>query len=207
MDHPHKTAFFEIQSSNDVLIEILNRSERLGLKSWAVGAGFLQQSVWNSFHKRPLLENIKDVDWVYFDDADLSEDAEANVAWQVQALMSDVPLRFDVKNQARVHLWYERKFGSKIEKYRDLTHALSTWPTTSTAIGVSQVEGVINTIAPFGFSDLMNMYVRPNKVQVTQTIYEQKVARWKRCWPMIHVESWDETQSAPFESHPTINEL
>jgi len=32
--------------------------------------------------------------------------------------------------------------------------------------------------------------VRPNKAQITQEIYEAKVARWRSCWPALTITDW-----------------
>jgi hypothetical protein len=39
----------------------------------------------------------------------------------------------DVKNEARVHLWYERRFGRHLEPYRSTGDAIATWPTTASS--------------------------------------------------------------------------
>src|SRR6516165_8148844 len=49
---------------------------------------------------------------VYFDVGDLSADREMRQATRVRNLLADIPIWIDTKNQARVHLWYESKFGS-----------------------------------------------------------------------------------------------
>lgn len=182
--------FFEVQKHNEVMSEILEKSESLNIPQWAVGAGFLQQSLWNVFHERPLLENIKDVDWVYYNPNDLSEQSENLVSEKVRETFGHIPLKFDVKNQARVHLWYEKKFGYTIPPYCNLEHAITTWPTTATTVALYQVEGEIKWIAPFGFKDLVTMQIRPNKVQITKEIYEAKVTRWKKHWNKMIAEPW-----------------
>jgi hypothetical protein len=78
----------------------------------------------------------------------------------------DIPLEFDVKNQARVHLWYEKKFGYPIQPYRSVEAAINTWPTTATAIAARIDECGYKICAPFGLNDLLGMIVRPNKTQI-----------------------------------------
>lgn len=186
----YRLLFLELQKQNVVLAEILQRSEKLGVRSWAVGAGFLQQSTWNVLHGRPMCENIKDIDWVYFDDTDLSESAEAAVIARVSVALGLLPLPLDIKNQARVHVWYEEKFGYAIEPYVSLEDAIGSWPTTSTAVAMTSQEDQIEVIAPFGLEDLMTMTVRPNKRQITADIYRAKLARWRQHWPLCSVVEW-----------------
>jgi len=100
-------------------------------------------------------------------------------------------LKFDVKNQARVHLWYASKFGYETPPYPSIEAAISTWPTTATTVAVSKVNGKTHLIAPFGIEDLMSHTVRPNKAQITEEIYLSKVVRWKKHWPFLKILPWD----------------
>ncbi|GAA3278965.1 hypothetical protein GCM10010469_63300 [Streptomyces labedae] len=47
-------------SRNDTLLEVLRRTETLGLPGWYVTAGCLFQTVWNVVTGRPPGEGIKD---------------------------------------------------------------------------------------------------------------------------------------------------
>ncbi len=71
--------FWSLAHQSQTLKKILNRSEELGIPNWHFGAGFLAQTIWNlrSGH----LENqfINDVDWVYFDSDDLSNESETKI--------------------------------------------------------------------------------------------------------------------------------
>jgi uncharacterized protein len=98
----------------------------------------------------------------------------------------------DVKNEARVHVWYRQKFGYAIPPYRSSAAAIATFPTTATSIGVRWRNGQLECCAPFGVGDLFGLIVRPNKVQITPVIYEAKVARWRREWPQLAFLRWDD---------------
>jgi hypothetical protein len=54
---------------------------------------------------------IKDYDVFYFDDEDLSWEAEDTVIQRSKVLFEDLDVAIEIKNQARVHLWYEQRFG------------------------------------------------------------------------------------------------
>ena len=101
-------------------------------------------------------------------------------------------MTFDVKNEARVHLWYEAKFGYAIEPYRSTEAAIATFPTTAAAIGVRVAGGRFEVSAPIGLAELNNLIVRPNKAQITAEIYQAKVARWRALWPDLDIRPWDE---------------
>jgi len=44
--------------------------------------------------------------------------------------------------------------------------------------------------APFGLADLFAMVVRPNTTLIPRSVYEAKVARWRRIWPHLTVLPW-----------------
>ena len=182
--------FKKIILSNNLILEILRRVEKLNLPIWYLGAGCITQTVWNHFHKYDLNKNISDYDLVYFDNNDLSYEAEDNIIEKVKAEFKDIQVDIDVKNQARVHLWYKEHFGYSIQPYKNIEEAIDTWPTTATSIGVKIINKEFVYYAPFGLNDIINMTARPNKVQITKEIYEKKVGRWKKCWPELKVVEW-----------------
>lgn len=156
---------------------------------WLSGSA-IAQARWNEAFGLPATHGIADVDLVYFDASDLSEEVEAAQAARVARIFADMPVRIDLKNQARVHLWYERRFGYAIEPYRSAAEAIGTFPTSSAAIGVRPSADGLDMIAPFGLADLLAPIVRPNRAQITQAIYEAKLARWKALWPDLEAAEW-----------------
>lgn len=102
---------------------------------------------------------ISDIDLVYSDDNDLSEETEAGHATRVRALFADLGLRIDVKNEARVHLWHAGKFGNVLAPYTSTEDAITTFPTTAMAIGVQPRPDGLHFFAPCGLSDLLGLIV------------------------------------------------
>ena len=100
--------------------------------------------------------------------------------------------KLDVKNEARIHLWYEECFGYAIKPYISSADAIATFPTTATAVGVRRIHGKFECCAPFGLDDLFGLVVRPNKRQITRDIYEAKVDRWRSIWPRLIFLPWEE---------------
>jgi len=181
-----------IVAASPLLTSILNRWGDVGLPNAWLSGSVIAQTAWNAAFGRSPEYGLADIDIVYFDPADLSEEGEARQADRIRALFSDLPLWIDAKNEARVHLWYEAKFGYAITPYRSSEHAISTFPTTAGAVGIRPSIAGLSIIAPFGLSDLVNCTVRPNKVQITQAIYEAKVSRWRRCWPELTIMEWQD---------------
>ncbi len=180
----------EIVQLNPVLKKVFDQAPDLGLESYYVGAGCIAQSVWNYVSGFPADRGISDIDFVYYD-PNLSYDKENEVIVRVQALYRGIPIQMDVKNQARVHLWYERHFGYPIEPYGSVEAAINTWPTTATAVGIRRhADGEWHVYAPYGLNDLFGLIVRPNKTQITKEIYERKTARWAQIWPQLTIIPW-----------------
>ncbi len=176
--------------ANPILVEVLEGWDDIALpNSWVV-AGAVVQTYWNTVHEFPPLHGISDIDLIYFDPDDLSETSEAHHAARIAELFSDSEVRFDVKNEARVHLWYEAKFGYSIEPYPSSESAIDTFPTTAGCIGIRPQGDALEAYATFGFSDLLNLVVRPNRRQITRQIYAAKTARWRQLWPLIEVFDW-----------------
>ena len=171
---------------------ILEEWDRLGLPDCWLAAGAISQTVWNNRFHLPAAHGISDIDIVYFDRDDLSEESEAQHAARIRDQFACIPAWIDVKNEARVHVWYEAKFGYRIQPYTSTIDAITTFPTTATAVGITQVDGIFSVEAPYGIDDLMNGIVRPNKKQITRDIYDTKVTRWTSVWPSLCIINWDE---------------
>ena len=89
-------------------------------------------------------------------------------------MFKDLKVKAEIRNEARVHLWYKDRFGKPLSfldsfgnvsgTYKSVEDAISTWPTTATSIGVRLgAYGKFEVYAPFGPNDLLDMIVRPNK--------------------------------------------
>lgn len=187
-----EATFFEAAVlESPLLAAVLTSWREVALPNAWMVAGAVAQTFWNRAHDFQPAFGIKDIDIVYHDAADLSEDAEIKNSWRISRTFSDLPLRFDVKNEARIHLWYEDKFGYPIKPYKSTEAAIATFPTTATAIGVRPSGDGLEVCAPFGLNDLLNLTLRPNKVQITPAIYRAKTARWTALWPKLKVIDWE----------------
>lgn len=187
-----KRLLASILAQSPALSEILAEAPGLGLSDYYVGAGAIAQTVWNHLLNRPPLYGISDVDFVYFDPSDLGYAAEDAVIRRVKSRFQHLPLELDVKNQARVHLWYESRFGYPVPPYRSLEGAIDTWPATATAVGVRRAGAELTIYAPFGLDDLFGLVVRANKARITREIYEKKCAKWRAKWPELTIIPWED---------------
>ena len=93
-----------------------------------------------------------------------------------------------IRNQARVHLWYEQKFGVPCPPHDSAEAAIDTFEATTACLGVRLLSGGRRrTYAPHGFADVFNLVARPNPVLAPREVYEAKIARWRRQWPSLTV--------------------
>jgi hypothetical protein len=179
-----------ILSRQPVVAALLERVPSLGLPGWYLGAGSVAQTVWNALHGFELTFGIADYDLAYFDPGDLTAEAEHDAERRARLLLTEFAEKVDVTNEARVHLWYEQRFGQPIAPYQSTEAAIATWPTTATSIGVRPGRAGLEVCAPFGLADLFSMVVRPNKRLVSREVYEAKAARWVQRWPRLTVVEW-----------------
>jgi hypothetical protein len=155
-----------------------------------VGAGIIFQNVWNVIHDYELNTYIKDIDVLYWDENDLSWESENRYIHLMTQSCSDISIPFDIKNIARVHLWYEDRFGIPKAQYCSVQESISTWPVLGACMAMRIRQGRLEFISSHGFQDMFSLRVRPNKVLVNQTIYEDKAIKWKEQWPKLSVENW-----------------
>jgi hypothetical protein len=185
-----ESLLIKIIQMNPALMTVYSRVHDLELGDYYIGAGCITQTVWNHLCGNDLQYGISDMDIIYYDD-DLSYGKENKLVESAVEMFRDLPIQIDLKNQARVHLWYEEHFGYPIEPYLTLEESINTWPTTATALGVRQnMNEEWEVYAPFGLDDLFGMIVRPNKAQITEQTYDKKVRKWTRKWPQLQVVPW-----------------
>jgi len=187
-----KNLLLSIVSKNDVLLEILIKTQLLGLKNYYIGAGCICQTVWNYQNDKDLMYGISDIDFVYFDDSDISYEAEDFVIKKVKQQFLHLPVDIDVKNQARVHLWYKARYGYDIKPYTSLEEAINTCPTTATSVGIRMVDKDLLVYAPFGLNDMFGQVIRANKTQITKDTYITKCQKWIAKWPTLKIIDWEE---------------
>ncbi|MEA5050067.1 MAG: nucleotidyltransferase family protein [Oscillospiraceae bacterium] len=180
---------FSIISKSPALFSVFEGAQELGLGEYYIGGGCLCQTVWNYQNGFDPLHGVSDIDLAYFD-ADTSADKEDRTAQTVREHFPKLTLRIDIKNQARVHLWYKRSFGYEIQPYRSLEDAVSTWPTTASAVGARMEAEQLIVCAPFGLNDLFGQTVRANKTQITPEIYRKKCEKWCAQWSTLRVIPW-----------------
>ena len=99
----------------------------------------------------------------------------------------------EIRNEARVHLWYADRFGIPAPPFRDCADAIDSFAAVCCCYGVTvDADGRPRVYAPHGYDDLFSMVVRPNKRLAPRHVYEAKTARWQQQWPELTVLPWDD---------------
>jgi hypothetical protein len=193
MDIAQEDRLREIVRATPTTWEVLRTVRGLDLPDWMIFSGAVYQPVWNALTGRDPAYGIKDYDVAYHDDSDTSYEAEDVVIKRVAAAFSP-PLRdlVEVRNQARVHLWFEKKFGAD-EPYpplEDSAAALKRFVATAFCVGVRlEDDDSLSVWAPFGLEDLFAMRLRPNPLRVKGAGgWERTTGSAKARWPEITVE-------------------
>ena len=158
-------------------------------------SGAVYQPVLNHLTGRPLHYWIKDYDLAYFDESDLSYEAEDAVIRRVSAAF-DEPLRsmVQVRNQARVHLWFEAKFGEPYPPLSRTAEALERFASPMFAVGIRlEPDDRLHIEAPFGLSDLFTLRLRPNPRRNT-VHFARTSADVRRRWPEIEIDDASHTE-------------
>jgi uncharacterized protein len=185
------TQFKAALRRNHTLTEALSRAAAMCLPGWYLTAGCLYQTVWNVVTGQPPEAGILDYDLAYFDGSDPSWAAEDAVIRAGRKVFAGLPALVQIRNQARVHLWYEQKFGVPCPPHESTEAAIDTFEATTACLGVRIEPGLRWRIyAPYGLADAFNLVVRPNPVLAPREVYQAKTARWRRQWPTLTVLPW-----------------
>lgn len=185
-----------LNSENDVLrliaedewmMDILVSARSLGLQDWCVCAGFVRSKIWDTIHEYERRSELSDIDVVYFNKESADESTEKALENQLGCIHPGLP--WSVKNQARMHEI------NCIPPYLSTEDAISKFPETATAIGVTMEEdGGLRLIAPHGIQDAVGMKIRPTPFFLESNrlmrIYESRLASksWQSKWPRVTVE-------------------
>jgi hypothetical protein len=175
------------------LMQLLVSIRDVRLAQWRLVAGCLYQTVWNVLTGRDRGTGIKDYDLIYFDDSDLSWTAEDRVIRAVAAATRRSVGPVEVRNQARVHLWFEARFGTAYPRLYSADEALRRYASIVHAVGVRlEHDDRLDVMAPFGLDDLFSMVIRPNYALENAVSHMRKARRAEAIWPEIIVVPWNE---------------
>lgn len=156
------------------LMDVLNTVKRLGLPDWWICAGFVRSKIWDTLHGFTERTPLPDIDVIYFDPVNVSEEVDRNLELKLTFLLPDNP--WSVKNEARMH------FHSKMPPYTSSIDAISKFPETCTSLAIKlDQDDMLALAAPYGIKDAVNMEVKPTiffaEDAVRAVSYEERIAK------------------------------
>ncbi len=188
MSETLESRLVEILRADADLMHVLTTVRGLDLPDWRVFSGAVYQSAWNALTGRPAGYGRKDFDLGYFD-PDTSWDAEDVIIKRVAAAFEE-PLRTDVevRNQARVPLWFPAHFGEPYDPIAGTDEALERFVAPCFAIGVRlEADDTISVAAPLGLTDLFDLVLRPNPNRGVAKDWPRVVEKRLALWPELTV--------------------
>jgi len=170
------------------LMHVLTTVRALDLPDWRIFSGAVYQSVWNALTGRPAGYGRKDFDLGYFD-PDTSWDAEDVVIKRVAGAF-DEPFAstVEVRNQARVPLWFPAHFGEPYDPIAGTDEALERFVAPAFAVGIRlEADHTISIAAPLGLEDMFALTLRPNPNRGVARDWDRVVTRTRSRWPELIV--------------------
>ena len=162
-------------------MRILQTASELHLPDWIIGAGFVRNKVWDylSGNERQIVDT-NDIDLVYFDPNGNDGKADEKLS---EELREKTGMKWEIVNEYYAHKWND------LPPYTSIEDAISQWPETVTAIGVTlDKDQELKLIAPYGIGDLVNFVVRRSPefngdIETLRTRVAKK--KWLEKWPRI----------------------
>lgn len=176
-----------IKSSNttEKILEVLREQN----SELYLGGGVVRNLVWDHMHNYSQITKIDDIDVIYFDKQDITEEHDNDIENTLKTKIKEY--KWSVKNQARM------ASINGDAPYESLAEAVTKWPETASALLVKKEKDDSYTIiAPFGFDDLFSLVVRPTPRFISKIDkYQQRVNehKWKEKWNRLRILYMEES--------------
>ncbi|MEE9452834.1 MAG: nucleotidyltransferase family protein [Paracoccaceae bacterium] len=180
--------FLDIIWQSPAVRHALKSAQTLNYPKWRIVSGALYNTVWNHLSGRADMYGVKDIDLMYFD-PDTSWQAEDKAIRSATGFPKSPPV--EIRNQARVHLWYEQHFGHKIPPLERVEQAIDSFASKTHCVGVRLENDALNLYAPHGLRDIFAFRITPNPVGPNRETHERKGVRALECWPELDVVTWE----------------
>lgn len=175
--------------ANPINRAILTRLPMLGLRDVWLVAGAVYQAYWNALSGRPANAGIKDYDIFYCDPDDLSYEAEDLVLRRAALVFADLDVLIDIKNQARVHLWYRDRFGADWPPVTSARDSIARFQIRCTCFGLQpRSDGTLDLAAPYGLDELRRGELRRNTACPSLSGFQAKAESYRARWPWLNIK-------------------
>lgn len=174
---------------NPINRALLQRLPLLGApQAWLV-AGCVYQAAWNEIAGRLPHCGIKDYDIFYFDESDLSWEAEDVVIRRARVLFADLDGLIEIRNQARVHLWYPQRFGAPYPALASVQDGIGRFLVRCTCVGLApRGDGSSRLYAPYGLDELQQGILRPNVNAPSLHRFRDKAMSYVARWSWLRID-------------------
>lgn len=175
-----KDRLIALLKTDTLRLEALACVSALQMPEAYIAAGFLRNLVWDVGHSKAVPTPLNDVDVVYFDPHCVQPEREMLYEAQLQKALP--ALRWQVRNQARMHL----KNGHP--PYTDVKDAMGYWPEKETAVAVRQIlPGQFDVISAFSLDSLFALQITRNP-RCSRELFLQRLHSkgWLQTWPLLN---------------------
>ena len=188
-DAAQRGALSDIIRACDPLTQVFTRTRDLDLPDWWIVSGAIYNQVWNNLTGKPDLFGVKDIDIFYFD-PDTSYASEDRVIRQAAGHFGG-PILVEIRNQARVHLWYKDHFGQDYDPLRKATDGIDNFACKTHAVGMRlNHDDSFDIYAPFGLDDIFNSRLTPHTIRDNRATHLAKGKRQMALWPELTFIPW-----------------
>lgn len=173
-----------IAMANPINTEIVKRLPSLGLSQCMLTAGCIFQAVWNLRSGQPAAWGVNDYDVFYYD-KDLSWEAENEVIDAAERLFDDLGVKVELRNQARVHVWFRKRFGYDYPPLYSAKQGVDRFLISATCVGLDIETGEI--YAPYGVAELEQGILRINPDYSHPEMFLKKAMSYQTRWPWLKI--------------------
>jgi len=172
-----------IIEKDERMMKIIHIASSLNLPDWIIGAGFVRNKIWNYLSKKETeIIDAGDIDLVYFDPNGNDEKSDEKLS---EEMRNKTGIEWEIVNEYYAHKW------NNLLPYKSTEDAISQWPETVTAIGITlDKNNKLKLVAPYGIDDLVNFIVRPTPIFKNKTeVIKVRVAKkkWQEKWSQINL--------------------
>ncbi|GGA58056.1 nucleotidyltransferase family protein [Pelagibacterium lentulum] len=186
-----RQALETIIRKHSLLINVLTILREVALPDHLIGSGAIYNAVWSYLTGKPLLTGTKDIDVIYFDASDISYDAEDKIIRLLADRFAGLPVPVEIRNQARVHLWFPERFGFAVPPLKSSAEALLRYASKTHAVAMRlNPDDSLHIEAPFGLDDMFSFRITPNLACDNKKTHYEKAQRAKLIWPEIEIVEW-----------------
>ena len=106
---------------------------------------------------------------------------------RVDRLLGSLGVPIEVKNQARVHLWYEQHFGYPYPQLDSAKDGIDRFLIPATCVGVRPMDNELELYAPNGLAILYEGVMAPNPLTCHLPLFRDKAASYRSRWGWLQV--------------------